>query len=395
MENIDNELFKKDTYIFFEFFAYFAIFIILFAFMYELNAVNLIFGLITIMHIIYNLKLFNVTKDIFAVPTNGILSGFISFTLFSTILIRTLALFLYYYTSAKISFIAKKNDEKLIIPIKFKKNDIHYKFSFIASTIASFIVLLLVKFFSGSVLETSMNTENGLIKALIVALLGAVSYGFSTLIPEIYAFQTYVYTSSFFVVLLTILKFLMSYIKDANPIGNLYYQLIAIVATLSLAVTSAFEFKNSFEYKDLHEKYKVINNTPPVKTEDDKKMHYYKEMIINFFLFMFTFIMFFIIGTYALGTGGENYLYLFIVGLLLTLYMLKDVLGDFDKYLYNAFILVFNALSYITNAFLHGSIFISKMVYKLVLSPIYYILKNIIILFQRIIQDLTRSSKQN
>jgi hypothetical protein len=181
--------------------------------------------------------------------------------------------------------------------------------------------------------------------------------------------------------------------KYTKPLGNLYYQLIAIVATLSLAVTSAFEFKNAFEYKDLHEKYKVINNTPPTKTEDDKKMHYYKEMVINIFLFLFTFVMFFSIGMYASGTGGTKSLYLFIIGLILTLYMLKDVLGDFKKYLYNAFILVFNAFSYITNSLLHGSIFIAKMVYKLLLTPIYYILKNIIILFQRILQDLTRSSK--
>ena len=53
INNVDDDILKTNYYIFFEFFGYFAIFIILFAFMFELNAYIFIFILILIMHIIY------------------------------------------------------------------------------------------------------------------------------------------------------------------------------------------------------------------------------------------------------------------------------------------------------------------------------------------------------
>ena len=395
INNIDDDTLKTNYYIFFEFFGYFVIFIILFAFMFELNAYIFIFILIIIMHIIFNLKLFKEVKNIFENPSNGALGIFISFILFSTMLLRTMGLFLFSYTNGKITYISKKNDEEIRIPKKFQKNDKHFKFLFIASTIASFIIFFLIKFYNGEVLSMDMDMNNSTLKIFISLIIGAISYGFSNIIPHNYAFETVVYTIMFFIILLTLIKVIMSFVSYDINIGPFYYQLIAIVTTCCLAITSAFEFKNAYEYKDLHNKYELEKEPVKLETEDDRKWHYYKEMVINILLLIFAIIMFFIVGMYASGTGGSKPIYLLIIAILIGFYMLKDVFGDINNYVYNSMIFIINILSVITNAIINGCVFTIKMLFNYVIKPILILFKNILLLFKQLINDFISMSKQN
>lgn len=392
-DNIDDDTLKTNYYIFFEFFGYFVIFIILFAFMFELNAYIFIFILIIIMHFIFNLKLFKEVKNVFENPSNGPLGIFISFILFSTMLLRTIGLFLVSYTNGKITYISKKNDEEIRIPKKFQKNDRHFKFLFMASTIASFIIFFLIKFYNSQVLSIDMNTNDSTLKIFISLIIGAISYGFSNLIPHNYVFETVVYTVLFFTILLTLIKVIMGFVLPDINIGAFYYQLIAIITTSCLAITSAIEFKNAYEYKDLHNKYELEKEPVKLETEDDRKWHYYKEMIINILLLLFAIIMFFIVGMYASGTGGSKPVYLLIIAILIGFYMLKDVFGDINNYVYNSMIFIINILSMITNSFINGSIFTIKMLYNYVIQPILLLFKNIFVLFTQLVNDFITMSK--
>lgn len=395
INNIDDDTYKTNYYIFFEFFGYFVIFIILFVFMFELNAYIFIFILILIMHIIFNLKLFKEVKNIFENPSNGVLGIFISFILFSTMLLRTMGLFLFSYTNGKITFISKKNDEEIRIPKKFQKNDQHFKFLFIASTIASFILFFLIKFYNTQILSTDINTNDSNLKLFISLVIGAISYGFSNLIPHNYAFETVVYTVMFFIILLTLIKVIISFVSSGINIGGFYYQLIAFITTSCLAITSAFEFKNAYEYKDLHSKYELQKEPVKLETEDNRKMHYYKEMVINILLLLFAVIMFFIVGMYASGTGGSKPVYLLIIAILIGFYMLKDVFGDINNYVYNSMIFIINILSMITNSMINGIIFTIKMLYNYLIKPILFLFKNIFVLFTQFVNDFITMSKKN
>jgi len=384
---------KTKYYVFFEFVGYFAIFIILFAFMYELNAYVFIFILILIMHIVFNLKFFKEVKNIFETPSNNILSMFISFILFSTMIMRTLGLFLFSYTNGKVTYITKTNDEKIRIPKSFKKNDLHYKFLFIASTIASFIIFFLIKFYDTSVLKTDISSDNSMLIFFITMILGAISYGFSNIIPHTYLFETVVYSVTFFITILTTIKLMMTYLTDID-MGSTYYQLIAFITTCSLAITSSYEFKNAYEYKDLHNKYELEKESPNIESESDKKMHYYKETIINILLLLFSVILFFIIGAYASGTGGSKPIYLFIIAMLISFYMLKDIFGDITGYIYNGLIVIVNSISLIINSILNVFMFIIKMGYNFIIKPILLLFKNILLLFKQMIKGFTSLSNK-
>ena len=105
--------------------------------------------------------------------------------------------------------------------------------------------------------------------------------------------------------------------------------------------------------------------------------------------------MFFIVGMYASGTGGSKPIYLLIISILIGFYMLKDVLGDINNYVYNSMIFIINILSIITNAIINGCVFTIKMLYNYVIKPILILFKNILLLFKQLINDFITMSKKN